>query len=101
MRAVHVVSLLALFSPAISLAQTPQTAPAPANPAASQAPAAHAAARGGDITRDDYVEHAKRLAEKRFDRMDADHDGILTADERRAWRDAHGRHHATAPKPPQ
>jgi hypothetical protein len=29
------------------------------------------------------MERAKRAAEKRFDKMDANHDGVLTADERR------------------
>jgi hypothetical protein len=96
MRAVSVVGLLVLLCPAVALAQAPQTAPAPASPTAAQAPR-----RGGDITRDDYIERAKRNAERRFDRMDADHDGVLTADERRAWREAHHRHHAAAAKPPQ
>ena len=78
MRAILVVSLVALLCPAAAMAQT---APAPAT--ASRA-------RGGDITKDQYIEHAveraKRAAAARFDRMDADHDGVLTADERRAAR---------------
>jgi hypothetical protein len=32
------------------------------------------------------VERARRAAEKRFDRLDTDHDGVLTAEERRAAR---------------
>jgi len=48
--------------------------------------------RGGDIKRSDYiekaVERARHNAEKRFDKMDANHDGVLTADERRAARAA-------------
>ena len=66
-----------------------QTAAAPSTalaPATSRA----APARGGDITRDEYisraVERAKRAAEQRFDRMDTNHDGVLTAEERRAAR---------------
>jgi len=94
MRAVLVMSLFALVTPAIALAQSPPPAPPAASAAAKPAPV-----KGGDITRDEYVEHAKRLAESRFDRMDTDHDGILTAEERRAWREAHGRHRAAEPKP--
>ena len=77
MRAVLAVGLCALLCPAAVLAQT---APAP-----SAAPT-----RGGDITRDQYIEHAveraKRSAAARFDRMDTDHDGVLSAAERRAAR---------------
>jgi hypothetical protein len=46
-----------------------------------------ASRRGGaDIGRDAYIERAKRNAEKRFERMDANHDGVLTQEERRAAR---------------
>jgi len=95
MRAILVVSLAALLCPAAVLAQT-----APAAPAASAAPAPstatdtpHAArARGGDITKAEYieraVERAKRAAEKRFDKLDANHDGVLSAEERGAARAA-------------
>ena len=90
MRALFVVSLIVLLCPVIARAQS-QPAPASppqqsAAPAAKTAPAAKAASKGGDITRDDYIERAKRNAEKRFDRMDSDHDGVLTLDERRAAR---------------
>lgn len=82
MRAVLVVSLFALLSPAAAMAQT-----APATPTPSAAPA-----RGGDITRDEYieraVERAKRAAAARFDRMDINHDGVLSGEERRAARAA-------------
>ncbi len=98
MRAVLVVSLIALLSPAAAMAQS-QPAPSPPPSAPGAAPASAPAAspaprRGGDITRDQYVERAKQNAERRFDRMDADHDGVLTAEERRAWRDAHRRQRA-------
>jgi hypothetical protein len=99
MRAVLAVSLIALLCPATAMAQS-QAAPTPAAPSAATAPAAPAAAahpaprRGGDITRDQYVERAKDNAGRRFDRMDADHDGVLTEAERRAWREAHHRHRA-------
>jgi hypothetical protein len=76
MRAILIVSLVALLCPVVAMAQT--------------APATASRARGGDITKDQYIEHAveraKRAAAARFDRMDADHDGVLTAEERRAAR---------------
>jgi hypothetical protein len=90
MRAVFVAGLLAVFCPAGAVAIA-QTAPAPAATAASPAPR-----RGGDITRDEYIEHAKEAAARRFDAMDTDHDGILTADERRAYRAAHSRRRKAA-----
>ena len=67
MRAVLVTLLIALSVPA--LAQTGARTRA-----------------GGDITKDEYIERARRAAEKRFDRMDSNHDGVLTAEERRAGR---------------
>jgi hypothetical protein len=98
MRAVLVVSLVALLIPAAALAQT---APAPpAAPATSAAPAPSTAtdtphakrSRGGDITKAEYIEkavtRAKYAAEKRFDKLDANHDGVLSADERGAARAA-------------
>ncbi len=85
MRAILVVGFVALLSP---LAALGQTAPAPTSPAPASPSAAPA--KGGDITRDQYVQRAvdraRRAAETRFDRMDSDHDGVLTADERRAAR---------------
>ena len=88
MRAVFVVSLFALLCPTIAVAQSSPAAPAPSQQsAAPAAPAAKATSKkGGDITRDEYIERAKRNAEKRFDRMDTDHDGVLTLEERRAAR---------------
>ena len=88
MRSLPVVLLLALLVPAAAIAQ----APSPAPDANAPAPRAARAARGADISRDEYVQRAvdraRRAAEARFDRMDANHDGILTADERRAGRAA-------------
>ena len=82
MRAILLVSLCVLLCPALALAQTASTPTAAPPPAAS--------ARGGDISRDEYiqraVDRAKRAAEKRFDQMDANHDGMLTAEERRSYR---------------
>ena len=47
-----------------------------------------AGARGQDITKDQYIEEAKQRAAARFDKMDTNHDGVLTIDERRAARAA-------------
>jgi hypothetical protein len=90
MRAVLIVSLVVLFAPAAAIAQSP-TPP----PASSAAPAPGAApTKGGDITKDQYIERAvertRRAAEKRFDEMDTNHDGVLSADERRAYRALRG-----------
>ena len=89
MRAILVVGLFILLCPAMANAQG---APAPSDspgssPAAASPPRAEPRARGGpDISRADYIERAKRNAEKRFDRMDTNRDGILTIEERRAAR---------------
>ena len=76
MRAALLVILFALLLPAAAIAQT--AAPSTSAPAART--------RGGDITRDEYIDRARRAAERRFDRMDTNHDGVLTAEERRAAR---------------
>ena len=87
MRAVLVVMLFALLAPTAAVAQT--AAPTTSAPAVRT--------RGGDITRDDYVERARRAAERRFDRMDTNHDGVLTADERRAAREGRAQRRSTQP----
>jgi hypothetical protein len=61
--------------------------PAFAQTDSSAKPAPSDRTRGGDITKDEYIERARRAAERRFDKMDANHDGVLTADERRAARE--------------
>ena len=102
MRVIFVVSLLALLCSAPAMAQTPAPAAAPPAAAPTAAPppakAAPAEKRGGDITRDAYVERAKTNAERRFDRMDSDHDGVLTLEERQAYRAAHSRHRSPKPQ---
>jgi hypothetical protein len=91
MRAILIVCLLVFLSPAIANAQgAPATTGSPGSPP-NAGPAATSRAepraRGGrDISRDEYIERAKHNAEKRFERMDANHDGILTIEERRAAR---------------
>ena len=84
MRAVLVAILLALSLPAVAKAQS-------ATPA-DNVPAART--RGGNISKEEYVERAKRAAERRFDKLDANHDGVLTADERRAAREARAQRRA-------
>ena len=87
MRAALVVGFVVLLCPAAVMAQGAASSspePTPPPPAAN---APTAAARGGrDITRDEYIERAKRNAEKRFNKLDTNHDGVLTTEERRAGR---------------
>lgn len=71
MRAVVAVVLSVLLSAAV--------------PALAQ-DAAKPPARGKDITKDEYVERAKRRAAANFDKADTNRDGVLSADERRAAR---------------
>ena len=77
-----------MLCPAVVLAQSPAAPPQPAAPSSAASPEAKPPprARGGNITRDEYIERAKSNAEKRFDRMDTDHNGILTPEERAAAR---------------
>ena len=85
MRTLSAMLLLALLVPAAAMAQS-----APPAPAGDARATRSRAARGADITRDEYVQRAvdraRRAAETRFDRMDTNHDGVLSADERRAAR---------------
>jgi len=88
MRAVVIFSLLALFCPAIAAAQSPPAGAPTTQGAATTGPGTAPAPKkgGGDITRDAFIERAKNSAGKRFDQMDANHDGVLSAAERRAAR---------------
>ena len=87
MRTVLIALALALSFPA--LAQTDS----------STRPAPSARTRGGDITKDEYIERARRAAERRFDKMDTNHDGVLTADERRAAHEARAQRRAARSQP--
>jgi len=79
----HLLLALGLvLSPAAAFAQS-----TPASPPADSA----TAPKAGGVTRDEYIRRAQARAAKRFDQMDTDHDGILTRDERQAWRQAHPR----------
>ena len=95
MRAILVVIFVLLGLPALAQTAAP-TAPPPN--AATGAPSARTP-RGGDITRDEYIERARRAAERRFDRMDTNHDGVLTADERRAAREERAARRAARSQP--
>ena len=87
MRAVLIALVLAFSFPA--LAQTDS----------STSPAPTARARGDNITKDEYIERARRAAERRFDKMDTNHDGVLTADERRAAHEARAQRRAARSQP--
>ena len=88
-------AILALFTlallPATALAQAgQQAATQPSSTAASPAPS-----RPGALTREQYIQRAEERAAKRaaaqFDRMDADHNGVVDPAERKAWRSQHPR----------
>lgn len=38
------------------------------------------------VTKEQYIDRAKQRATKRFDKLDINHDGVLSPDERRASR---------------
>lgn len=71
MRAAFVLGLAALLLPAVAGAQSDN---------------AKARASDRSVTKDEYVERAKQRAVKRFDKLDTNHDGVLTSEERRAAR---------------
>jgi hypothetical protein len=87
-----VIALFALsLLPATAFAQASQQAAAqPSATTASSAPS-----RPGGLTREQYIQRAEERAARRagaqFDRMDADHDGVLEPAEIRAWRTQHPR----------
>lgn len=87
-----VIALFALsLLPATAFAQANQQAAAPPSAtAASPAPS-----RSGALTREQFIQRAEERAARRagaqFDRMDADHDGVLEPAEIRAWRSQHPR----------
>ena len=100
--ALFVLSLL----PATTLAQASaqaagqQAAAQPSPTAASPTPS-----RAGGLTREQYIHRAEERAAGRaaaqFDRMDANHDGVVDPDERRAWRSQHPRGAGSQPSTPQ
>jgi hypothetical protein len=96
MRGFPILTLMIFLSNA-AVAQTMAT-PSETPPAAA-APASPAPA---GISRDDYIAKARdaavKRAEKRFDAMDANHDGFLTKDEIAAYRAAHPRTRTREPQ---
>lgn len=70
----------AALLPALAVAQS---SPPPATSAASAKP--------DGISREDYIKRAEQQAGARFDRMDVDHDGILTREETKTYRATHHR----------
>ncbi len=71
MRAVVVLGLVAALVPAAARAQSED---------------AKATASGKRVAKEHYIEQAKQRAAKRFDKLDMNHDGVLSPEERRATR---------------
>jgi hypothetical protein len=69
MRAVVVLGLVAALVPAVAGAQSED---------------AKATASGKRLAKENYIEQAKQRAAKRFDKLDMNHDGVLSPEERRA-----------------
>jgi len=100
MRSTTVFAVFALsLLPATAFAQAPQQAAAqPSSTSAASAPSssgASAPSSSGSLTREQFIERAEQRAARRataqFDRMDADHNGVLDPAEMRAWRSQHSR----------
>jgi hypothetical protein len=91
MRSVVIAFFALSLLPATAFAQASQQAAAPPSATA----ASPAASRAGGLTREQYIQRAEERAARRagaqFDRMDADHDGVLEPAEIRAWRTQHPR----------
>lgn len=84
MRSVAIGLILILsLAPGAALAQG--APPGPSGPPPASAPPLPR----GSVTRDTFVKRAAERAGVLFDQMDTNHDGILTPDERRAWRAQH------------
>lgn len=69
MRAAVVLGLVAMLFPVAAVAQSE---------------AAKAAGSGRNVTKEQYIERAKQRAAKRFDKLDANHDGVLSSAESHA-----------------
>jgi len=101
MRRTVVFALFGLsLLPATALAQADQQAAAPPSLTA----VSPATSSSGAMTREQYIQRAEQRAARRaaaqFDRMDADHDGVLEPSERRAWRSQHPRGAGSRPAQP-
>jgi hypothetical protein len=71
MRATIVLGLVAVLFPAAAGAQSD----------GSKAPGS-----SGNVTKEQYTEQAKQRAAKRFDKLDTNHDGVLSFDVRKTGR---------------
>jgi hypothetical protein len=92
MRVTVSAALLSLWLlPAAALAQTNNPQTANADPAA----AAPEVSRPAGITKEQFIQRAQDRAARRaavlFDRIDADHNGVLDPAEMRAWQSQHAR----------
>jgi hypothetical protein len=74
-----------LLSPVAWAADVTPTTGAKSAQAETTAPKPKRARAPSEMTRDQYVDRARDAAGKRFDAMDANHDGKLTTAERRAY----------------
>jgi hypothetical protein len=52
--------------------------------AGAQSEDASATAPGKRVAKEQYIERAKQRAAKRFDKLDTNHDGVLSSEERKA-----------------
>jgi hypothetical protein len=92
MRSTAIFALFALsLLPATALAQASQQAAAQPSPTSVGSPPSSSVG----LTKEQYIQRAEQRAARRaaaqFDRMDADHNGVLDPAERRAWRSQHPR----------
>ena len=68
MRAVVVLGLVAMLFPVAANAQSED---------------AKAAGSGRNVTKEQYLDQAAKRAAKRFDKLDTNHDGVLSSEERK------------------
>ena len=54
--------------------------------AGAQSDGSKEAGSGRNVTKEQYMEQAKQRAAKRFDKLDTNHDGILSSDELKTGR---------------
>jgi hypothetical protein len=54
--------------------------------AGAQGAGPKSAGSSGGVTKEQYIEQANQRAAKRFDKLDTNHDGVLSSDEQRAAR---------------
>jgi len=66
MRAAIVLGLIAVLFPAM---------------AGAQSDGSKGAGSDRNVTKEQYIEQAKQRAAKRFDKLDTNHDGVLSSDE--------------------